>query len=160
MAAPACESHYFSIIFKNNNYSSCLSVRTPSRVESSTDNNAIMPPVFILPLLFLFFHPHKEFLVKFFRYSRCMCIYIYIFPAASDVASYLFLCRNSHYRGRDATSRKRKRGGKKNAQTEERSRNQVICAPKQEFLVKLSIRFPCFLVKHSVFLSCRFTGDL
>lgn len=78
---------------------------------------------------------------------------------ASDVASYLFLCRNSHYRGRDATSRKRKSGAKKNAQTEERSRNQVICAPKQEFLVKLSIQFPCFLVKYSVFLSCRFTGD-
>jgi hypothetical protein len=34
--------------------------------------------------------------------------------------------------------------------------NQVICAPKQEFLVKLSIQFPCFLVKYSVFLSCRF----
>jgi len=87
---------------------------------------------------------------------RILCF----FRTASVVDSY-FLREKYHYRRRRQFARRDgKEEPKRMRKRKEDLENQVICASKQEFLVKLSIQFPCFLVRCSVFLSCRSCENL
>jgi len=100
--------------------------------------------------------------ISFLNFSIILEMFsrIVFFRTASVVDSY-FLRGKYHYRRRRKFARRDgKEEPKRMRKRKEDLENQVICASKQEFLVKLSIQFPCFLVRCSVFFSCRSCENL
>lgn len=116
----------------------------------------------IFPIDKIIIRAQYPFPILFIIILEMFSSHIIFFRTASVVDSYPFLRRKYHYRRRRGSSREKtgKEEPKRMRKRKEDLENQVICAPKQEFLVKLSIQFPCFLVRYSVFLSCRFSENL